>query len=252
MKHFSKMISAALTLIIAIALLSSACAPNQSVVSAITPEPTATVAATPTPTPSPTPSATSTPTIELIHDLTDEEVQKEIELLGITVDPNEEVPMSNVFFVLCSQKEEQGNKDYFIEFAYLGIKQSTKTTVLAKIWNGEEIYEFPDNGSDNPVDALNGVLVSPRYESLFGTEVEMITGLFGIEYECREYGIKTKKIYTPIGKEIWASQNSYSSQLPFTYNEYADFYVRTFAEGNRMSAADYTNPIPYTPRTPTP
>ena len=239
--------------VIAIALFCSACAPAQSVALAVTPEPTPTATATPTPTPSPTPTATPTPTIEPIPDLTDEEAKKEIELLGMTFDPDTEIPINMPIIIFCSGLNEKGEENFFIEFAYLGEKQSSNTLIIATFWNQYEIFEFPKNSTNSIGDMLDGVLVAPRYESLHGVELEKVTVLCNLAYFCKQYGIRINKVNTQIGKEITASQGiGFEQDLTFTYEEFADYYVRAFAEENRMSAADYTDPIPYTPRTPAP
>ncbi|MPM07169.1 hypothetical protein SDC9_53475 [bioreactor metagenome] len=230
----------------------SACAPGNTVALAETPEPTSTATATPAPTPSPTPTATPTPTIEPIRELTDEEAKKEIELLGMTVDPKDEIPLSNIFVIFCSELNEIGEKTYFVEFVLLFGKSSSNTMLLSRLWNDEYIYEFPSNGIGTVESLLDGVTSSPRFESLIGIELEHVTTFSNLEVFNEIYGIKMKKVVTPIGKEITSCQSRNLSQLPFTYEEIADYYVRAFAEENRMSAADYTDPIPYTPRTPAP
>ena len=385
MKHFNKLITAELTLTIAIALLCSACAPGNTVALAETPEPTPSATAAPTPTPSPTPEPTPTPepvaifeneyvrvyftkfaakqglimfrvenltnsmiyidyskadamllidgepftasmknntataggvsnlqiwTINItsgnsavakpidenaktaefvaefsicdkseqeitrfmlpaidltsavyfpaattapITDLTDEEAKKEIELLGMTFDPDTEIPITMPIIIFCSGLNEKGEENFFIEFAYLGEKQSSNTMIIATFWNQNEIFEFPQNSTNSIEDMLDGVLVAPRYGSLHGVELEQVSVLINLAYFCKQYGIRINKVNTQIGKEITASQGiGFEQDLTFTYEEFADYYVRAFAEENRMSAADYTDPIPYTPRTPAP
>ena len=38
---------------------------------------------------------------------------------------------------------EKGEENFFIEFAYLGEKQSSNTLIIATFWNQYEIFEFP-------------------------------------------------------------------------------------------------------------
>ena len=195
------------------------------------------------------PAATTAP----IPDLTDEEAKKEIELLGMTFDPDTEIPITELIIIFCSGLNEKGEENYYIEFAYLGEKQSSNTLIIATFWNQNYIFEFPQNSTNSFEDMLDGVLVAPRYESLHGVELEHVSVLCNLEYFCKQYGIRIKKVNTQIGKEITASQGIVMEQdLIFTYEEFADYYVRAFANENRMSAADYTDPIPYTPRTPAP
>ncbi len=198
------------------------------------------------------PASTSAPT-EPIPNLTDEEAQREIELLGMTFNPDTEIPIANVTIIFCSGLNGKGGVNHYIEFTYLGEKQSSNTMIIARFWNQNHIFEFPKNSTDSIEYMLDGVLAAPRYESLYGVELEQVTVLCNLKYFCKQYGISMNKVNTQIGKEIAAFQGIGEEEgLAFTYEEYADFYVRTFAKENRMSAGDYTNPIPYTPRTPAP
>ncbi len=195
------------------------------------------------------PYATTAP----IPDLTDEEAKREIELLGMTLNPDTEIPVAYMFIIICSGLNEKGEVNNYIEFVYLGTKRSSNTGIISTLWNQNYIFEFPDNGADTINPMLDGVLVAPLYESLYGVELEQLSTLPNLERLCKQYGISVKTVNTQIGKEIAAFQAiGWEEGLAFTYEEYADYYVRAFAKENRMSAADYTNPIPYTPRTPAP
>jgi len=194
------------------------------------------------------PYATTAP----IPDLTDEEAKKEIELLGMTFNPDTEIPVPNLFIIICSGLNEKGEINNYIEFVYMYTKQSSNTILLSRIWDNEYIFEFPENDCELIGQVTDGVLISPRYESLRGVELERVTVVSNLYKLCNEYGIRIKKIDTPFGEAIYDCQHTDQPRRSFTYEEIADYYVRAFAEENRMTAVDYTDPIPYTPRTPAP
>ena len=198
------------------------------------------------------PATTTAPT-EPVPDLTDEKKKKEIELLGMTMGEKEKILIKQVYFTIFSEVDANGKKTYKIELIsfYGGI--STNTDFISKIWTDEPIFEFDNNYKY--VDLIvDQVAIVPRYESLKNVKVEMINAIGNLEYFCKEFGIPYSFSNTALGKKIKAIQLMYTGDYneTTTWEEYADFYVRAFAEENRMTAADYTDPIPYTPRTPAP
>ncbi len=236
MKHFNKMVSAALTLTIAIALLCSACAPNQSVASAATPEPTVTVAATPTPTPSPTPTATPspTPTPKPTPVLSREE---ELAFLGIEYSLNQGFSAGYYIFVYCVL--QNGEK---IVIPTCMTEHLGEYTDFHYFFNDKIIITFYPGIVENQI-YLERILEETTHSysivNLDGAVIEGVSGLFNFQKNCRKFGIEIIESdeYSEMMDFIKEGFPEKFSNKKIGIIDFANFYVSSLKSENRINAA---------------
>lgn len=246
MKQLKRILASLAAAVLVLSLfLFVACAPGAPEVAQAAPTPAQTASPTPTASPTAEPSPTPTPTLEPVPELTDQEVEEEIALLG-AFPQDEQVPVNQVSFVLYSRTDGAGEKHYFFELAASYKRISADRTILARLWDDSYLFEF-SNSYDYVDLAPQQVAIVPLFQSLQDVTVETISGIFNIDYYCGEKGIPYRRVPSPL-EECLDEVSKYGitgKEASFTYREYAEFYVRALAKANRVVASDFTGPMDY-------
>ena len=264
MKHFNKLITAALTLTIAIALLCSACAPANTVVLAATPEPTPSATAAPTATPSPTPEPTPspTPTPEPTPVLSREE---EIALLGLEYDPDQVFVAGYYTFICCVL--QNGEKVVIPTCMTEHLGQHSDYHYL---FNDKIIITFYPGLVENQIymdEILEKTTHTYSIANLDGAIIEGFIDIYDFSKLCKKYGIEIieSEEYIKMMDYIKEGGGESFSSKKINMGDFANFYISCLKSENRINAAfvnattrtrgipapgqtPYTTPVP----TPTP
>ncbi len=237
MKHSSRILSTILALAASFAVLfSAACAPNQSVASVITPEPSATVAATPTTTPSPTPTTTPnpTPTPKPTPVLSREE---EIAFLGLEYDENQVYNAGHYVFICCDLLN--GEKVVIPTcFTY----PSKEATDFRYLFNDKIIITFYPNIFENQIyleEMLEKTTHTYSIANLDGAVIEGLFTLHGFPKFCKQHGIDfiESKEYVKMMDYIKEGGEGNLNNKKIKMGDFANFYISCLKKENRINAA---------------
>ncbi len=160
-----------------------ACAPNQSVASAVTPEPTAT--ATPTATPSPTPIPTPTVRPELSF----EEEKAE---LGVDYELDEYLlkGVSSIIYEIDTENvSDEYIRNYHTREVWVTVEfDADGLILLTTVQNGEVVFRSAEQYREFMVSDLPSMGMVPGNDLLKGAKITSAVSLCGLQKSYKELG----------------------------------------------------------------
>ena len=239
MKHFNKLITAALTLIIAIALLCSACASGNTVALAETPEPTPTATAAPTATPTETPLPTPTVRPELT-------TEEEKELLGINYKFNP-ILLNGIGVIIFRLSENQTSDEYSKTY---NIREMWTTAdwdksghfILSSFQSGEIVLSTVETYETICLDDLPKMELDFAGEQYKGSIVLWAGSLRDLKNGYREMGFEYRSSYLLDG--IQYKLLSEIENVSVNPDELAEVYLLEVPKERRTPAWEYVPGYP--------